>query len=443
MSIALSSANTPSENSIPATVATAKKSTARAWLVVISASLFFFYEFMQMTVFNSISGDLMQTFNITAAQFGALSAGYFYANVIFLFPAGIALDRFSTRRLIITGLSICTLATIGMACSPYYGLAMLFRFLIGLSSTLCFLSAARLASRWFPTERLAFVIGVIVTMAMLGGFVAQTPMTFLVSHIGWRAALLTDAVLGVVFLGIIIKNVYDFPPDYKAQHVENLRELTALGFWPSIGKALRNIQNWLAGLYTSLLNLPIFIIGSSFGSLYLQQVHHYSKTTASFCSSMIFLGTIVGSPVLGGLSDRIGRRCQPMIIAAIISLVLMVLLMQLNQPDALLMGLLIFLLGFFTSAQIIGYPLIAESNPRALTSTSIGVGSVLIMGGGAVFEPLFGYLLNLHWDHAMVNGVAQYSAKDFNLALLILPITMVVGILAACLAKETYCRVRK
>lgn len=93
-----------------------------------------------------------------------------------------------------------------------------------------------------------------------------------------------------------------------------------MGFWPSIIKALSNSQNWFGGLYTSLLNISIFIIGSSFGSLYLEQAYHFTKTQASFCSSMIFIGTIFGSPILGNLSDRIGLRRRPMIISAFISI---------------------------------------------------------------------------------------------------------------------------
>jgi MFS family permease len=198
----------------------------RSWIVIISPSLFFFYEFLQMAVFNSISQALMQTFDISAQQFGILSAGYFCANVLFLFPAGLALDRFSTRKLIIYGLSLCIIGTIAMAFASNFYFALLARFLIGMSSTLCFLSVARLTTRWFPLHSSALAIGVAVTIAMLGGFIAQTPMTLLVAEVGWRKALLIDAVLGVIFLWIIFKTVYHFPPHYQLKHEKNLHQLT-------------------------------------------------------------------------------------------------------------------------------------------------------------------------------------------------------------------------
>lgn len=421
---------------------TENKSLLQPWIVVLSAGLFFFYEFVQMTMFNSISSELMQAFNISGAKFGALSAGYFYANVLFLFPAGIALDRFSTRKLILSGLTLCIVATFGMAVATDYWFALLSRFLIGTASTLCFLSAMRLASRWFPTDKLALAIGAIVTMAMLGGFVAQAPLSILVQHFGWRDALLIDASFGIVFLAIIYFSVFDYPASYHETHHDNLRQLQELGFWPSIWRSVSTLQNWLAGLYTSFLNLPIFLIGSSFGALFLVQVHHFSQTDASFVSSMIFLGTIVGSPLIGTLSDRIGLRRLPMIISAVISLALVFVIIYTPNLGYTNLLLLFFALGFFTSSQIISYPLITESNSKALTSTSLGMASVLIMAGGAVFEPLFGWMLNSHWSHTVVNGVALYSASDFHFAFLILPVTIVISIIMVLFAKETYCKAR-
>ena len=75
--------------------------TFQAWLVILSASLYFFYEFIQLNLFNAIDVPLMRDFHLGAAGLGQLASLYFYANATFLFPAGIMLDRFSTRRLLL------------------------------------------------------------------------------------------------------------------------------------------------------------------------------------------------------------------------------------------------------------------------------------------------------------------------------------------------------
>lgn len=412
----------------------------KSWVVLICASLFVFYEFLQMTVFNSIGQILMQSFHISAQQFGVLAASYFYANVVFLLPAGLALDRFSTRKLILGGLGLAIVGTILMASANSFYSALLARFLIGMSSTLCFLSAARLALQWFPARSLALAIGAVATMAMLGGFIAQTPMALLVGAVGWRTALLMNALLGIVFLAIIFKTVENFPPHYQLEYERRAAQLAALGFWQSLTKSLHNSQNWFSGLYTACLSISVFIIGSSFGNLYLMQVHHFTLTQASFCSSMVFVGTILGSPTLGNLSDRLGLRRKPMLIGAFISLVLALAFLFLYQPEPVVVALLIFALGFFTSSQIIIYPLIAESNTAELSSTATSIASVLIMSSGAIFQSLFGWLLNLHWDHHTIDGVAQYSTQNFHHAMLILPVTAFISLLAASFLKETYCK---
>lgn len=204
--------------------------------------------------------------------------------------------------------------------------------------------------------------------------------------------------------------------------------------------ALSNTQNWLGGLYTCLLNLPIFLLAELWGVMYLMQVHHIARTQASLVTSMIFIGTIIGSPLVGWFSDKLARRRMPMILGAVFSLATIFAIMYLPNLgfDSLLF--LFLALGLFTSAQIISYPAIAESNPKSMTATATGLAAVLIMGGGAVFQPLFGWLMDLHWNGAMMNGVALYTPNDYFRGMSIIPITILVGLLAALLIRETNCR---
>jgi hypothetical protein len=101
---------------------------------------------------------------------------------------------------------------------------------------------------------------------------------------------------------------------------------------------------------------------------------------------------------------------------------------------------LFFLIGFVTSSQVLTYPTIAELNPIYLTSTAVSVDSVCIMVSGFVFPPFFGWLMERAGNHPIVNGVAVYSAQDFNDAMLILPIAFIVGLIITFFMRETYCR---
>ena len=338
-----------------------------AWIVVLTSALFFFYEFVQMNMFNVINNDLMSTFNINATQVSNLSAGYFYADVLLLFPAGILLDRFSTRWVLVTAMSVCVVATFLFSFAENYWFAFAMRLLCGFGAAFNLLSSLRLAARWFPQRQLAFVTGAVVTMAMLGGMAAQTPMTLLVDAFGWRNAVRIDAGMGLIFLMLIICLVRDYPPGYLQTGVESKE--SSLG--SSIMATLRNSQNWLTGMYISFLNLPILVLGALWGINYLTQVNGFTRTQASMIDSMLFLGMIIGCPLLGWCSDRLRRRKQPMIITAIIAIVIILLIHHWPQASFSTMMILFLLLGFFISGQVIGYPLITASNPLSLTATAL------------------------------------------------------------------------
>lgn len=411
------------------------------WLVIFSASLFFFYEFIQMNMFNVISDSLMKDFHLTGKSLGYLSSTYLIADTLLLFPAGLILDRFPVRIVIISAMFICASSTVIFGLATHFYIAAAAHFCSGIGNSFCFMSCLLLASRWFPPRKMALITGLIVTFAMLGGFVSQTPMSLLAQAFGWRHAVLLNGMLGFVILSIICIFVQDYPPDAdKNTILQAKHKLASLGLWQSILIVIRNSQNWLAGIYTSLLNLPIMLLGALWGVLDLVEAHQFSHTQSSYITSMIFLGTTFGSPILGFYSDRLGLRKKPMIIFALLSLVVMLGIMYVPHLQYSSMVQLYLLLGFITSSQVLSYPLIAESNPKMLTGTALGIASLLIMGGAAIAQPFFGWLLDLRWSHHMINNVPIFNPSDFDRAFLMIPISFLISLIAAFFIKETHCQ---
>ncbi len=397
-----------------------------AWIVCLSAGLFFFYEFFQLNIFDVINQALRQDFQIDAAQLSWLSSAYLWADILFLLPAGLLLDRFSTKKIIVSAMIICILGTFGFALTHSFYLAFFYHFLSGIGNAFCFLSCVVLVSRWFVQKRQALVIGIIVTMAFLGGMVAHTPFAYLANNLGWRRALMIDGALGLVLLMWIGRVVQDAPTPSSRPTA------TSSGhFW----QAWSNRQTWLAGIYTSCLNLPIMVLCALWGASYLQIVHHLSSLTASNVISMILFGSIIGCPLVGGLSDFHGQRKPIMIIGAICTLLTLFPLFFSANLSVAQLNVLFFSLGLFTSTQVISYPFIAESNPSARVGSATGLASLLIMGGAGVGQVLFGYLMTYHAKHEHL-----YTISDFQFAMWIFPITAVLALLAICLTKESYCK---
>ncbi|CEG58499.1 MFS transporter [Legionella fallonii] len=405
-----------------------------AWIVCLSAGLFFFYEFFQLNIFDVINQPLRDEFHLDAAQLSWMSSTYLWADILFLLPAGIILDRFSTRRVILTAMLVCVIGTMGFALTDSFILASFFHFLSGIGNAFCFLSCVVLVSHWFPPRRQALVIGSLVTMAFLGGMMAHTPFAYLNELLGWRHALLIDGAVGVALLVWISFIVRDKPEHSPEQVRTNQGQIMS-----SFIKALANPQNWLAGLYTSFLNLPIMVLCALWGASYLQVAHHLPDIAASNVISLIFMGSVIGCPIVGWLSDTHGRRKPLMIFGAVATLIIVIPLFLHIVLSQMMLSIIFFALGFFTSTQVISYPLVAESNEEQNTGAATGVSSVIIMGGGAVGQVLFGWLMT---HHAGMAG-AQYTVANFQFAMWMFPIAAVAALVAVLMTRETYCKRQK
>ena len=165
---------------------------------------------------------------------------------------------------------------------------------------------------------------------------------------------------------------------------------------------------------------------------------------------MIFVGMIVGSPLIGWWSDHYafniqqgrlaciqgGSRRQPLLVSSVASFVtIMILIFSHALSFESLMGLF-FLMGLFCSMHVVGYPLVAESNPPELTASASAISSMLIMAGGFIL-PIFGWGMSLMGDVHMIGHTAIYSSLDYQIGMSILPLAYILAGWAAYSVKET------
>lgn len=420
-----------------------RRLTANPWVVCLSAASFFFFQYIQIASFNVLKPELMRTFEASSASMSLISSFYFYGTVLFLIPAGILLDYLSTRTIILLAMLLSLVGLLIFTTADSLYAAGLGRFIIGVSGgPFCFLGTMRLASRWFPEDRFAFVTGVIVAIGMLGGIVSQIAFVPLIQYLGWQDAMYANLGLGLVLTGLIYLYVYDYPLGKENEYKKQLAYYRELGFVKGLKTVILKKQNWFCGLFASLLNLPIFIFGALLGFIYLTQNFAVSASQASVICSLLFVGMLVGSPLFGFVSDTLRLRKVPMLAGLVICLFASVILLEVRDLSAWSLATLFFAIGFGSSSQVLAYPTVTESNPAALTGSALSLASVIIMAGGAVFQPLIGGLLEMHWDGAQVDGLAMYTAENYHFALWLLPICMIIAGGFALLIKETYCKRR-
>ena len=408
------------------------------WVICFSASLFFLYDFIQMSMMNAIHDTLQSTFALTDTQFGLLSSYYNFATVAFLLPCGALLDRFSARKILLFAMMLCVIMTFALSQATAFEHIVICRILVGATGAFCFLSAVVLCSRWFPSTQMGLVSSLIVSMAFLGGYLANGPFHYMLNNIGlnWQQAVFYDACLGVVLWLIMFFVLKDTPQHKYLKPEAQSQSLKAT--LNAFKKAGSNPQNWKCGLYTSLMNIYIFVMAATWGKVVLTQLHGLSDAQALSCTGIIFIGAILGGPMIGRLSDHLALRKMPMQWGALVSLGLSLLLMvqwgSMFSIDTTywIIKSTCFLIGVTTCAQILSYPMIIESNPSDIVGTSESISSILIMGIGAMSLPLFGWVL----DHPFTPLL--YWLNNYQQAYLLIPITFVLAWFITLKLRETY-----
>ena len=115
----------------------------------------------------------------------------------------------------------------------------------------------------------------------------------------------------------------------------------------------------------------------------LQLSYHNAVVTAS----MVPLGWVVGCPLVGWLSDRIGRR-KPVIIGSAVVMILAALQIAF-KPLPLSAKVGMFLFGIGSGAAMIPYSIIKEVNPDNVKGSATGGINFLVFALTAFLGPIF------------------------------------------------------
>jgi MFS transporter, ACS family, D-galactonate transporter len=140
---------------------------------------------------------IREDLQINYTQAGVLSAAATLSYALAQIPAGYLADRFGARRLFFIGLMGWSILSLSLGLIHSYWLAVLNLFVAGLFRALLFAPGLRLLASWFPPERGATAM----SLYMVGGYSGNILLSLvgpgLAAILGWRAAFMAFAVLGV------------------------------------------------------------------------------------------------------------------------------------------------------------------------------------------------------------------------------------------------------
>ena len=406
-----------------------------AYVVFLLSASFYLYEYILQVAPSVMADSMMQTFHVSAAGFGIVSAFYFYAYAPMQLPAGVLFDRYGPRKLMTFALLLCAAGSFFFASTDQLITAGLGRFLIGIGSAFSFIGVLVLVSRWFKPTQFALLAGIAQLMSSIGAMFGEMPLAKLIDLVGWRNAsfILSRSGVGLAALMWTIIRDYPKPPT----HVEPKRKL--IDEWRRLHDVCRRSYTWITGLYACAIWTPIAVFGALWGVPYLQQKFQISVLVASGLCSMIWIGIGIGSPLLGWVSDYFYSRRLALAISSILGLAATICLLYVSGLSIQSMYLVLFVLGLGAGGQTVSFAVVKDNNPPELVGTASGFNNLSVLIGGAVFQPLVGVFLNHSAGWQLIDGVSVYSIESFNSALLVMPGSFLISLLIVLFVlKETH-----
>jgi MFS family permease len=395
------------------------------------AAFFYCYEFVLRILPGILHSELSIKFgNISAAMFGQIAALYYFAYSPMQLPVGMLMDRFGPRRLLTIACACCALGSYMFAFSEHLYLVGIGRFMVGFGSAFAFVGVLTLSTMWLPKRLFSLFAGLMTTLGMLGNVYAAMKITSMTEKLGIGNVLMTTVVIGGVLMLVICFFVRD-NKDYMQQHNTSLKP-----FFKEVIQVLCSFKVWLVGIIGAFLYTSLSVFGELWGQTYLEQAHHLTKIQSAETISMLFIGWAVGAPLSGYLSDKFSNRIMPLMLGAVGGLISIYAIIYIQNLSYFALKLLILAYGLATSTEIIVFAMAKEVSGVKISGTVFAVTNMIVTLVGGLLQPTVGWILDYMGNRSFEVDHYVYQVSDFQRALSILPISMIIVIFLLFVLRE-------
>jgi MFS family permease len=401
-----------------------------AWLL---CAVFYFFQYAVRSAPGVMQAELTSAWG--GNHIGAMISAYYVAYALMALIAGVLLDRYGPRLTIPFGIAVvgvgCLIFAQGGEAAGMAGFV-----LQAVGAIFAFIGSSYVAARFLPARMLALFIGLTQCLGMAGAAFGSKPVHIAIDplgsyHVGWQHVWLvfacTGFVLAIATWFIMPKEKGDSPSHHGALSLESLVRPFKI--------VLSNAQSWLAGIIGGLLFLPTTIGALVWATSFLNGGEHMPMSAAASDAAMVPIGWVIGCPLLGYISDKIGLR-KPVLIGGALAMLAAGLTAIYIPAGTLPRFSVALLLGVASGAAMIPFSMMKELNPAEVKGTAAGVMNFLVFVISGIMSPFISHLM------LPANGV-PLTLGQFQLAFLPLAGGVVLAILLSFLLHESGGRITK
>lgn len=415
------------------------------WLIFWIMALAYVFVYFHRLCPAVVALDLQESLQVSGGAVGLLASAYFYPYAIMQFPAGLLSDSLGPRKTVTVFLLIAGIGSICLGMAPGIKTALAARVLVGLGVSMVFIPTMKILSQWFRVSEFAFMAAILNTMGGVGALTAATPLAWMTGWVGWRVSFQLIG-LATLFIGILVWLFVRNRPQDKGW--PSLAEIDHSGpgqaappkeipLWEGAKRVVTEKYFWAVAIWFFFLIGVFFSFGGMWAGPYLMHTYGMTRAQAGSILNMIAVGMIVGSPLMSVLSDKVFHSRKTVLIIFSGLLVLLMLVLNLVPQGLPRIGLYVFMLLFAVAGSaivVIGFTTTKELFPVEIAGTSVGTVNLFPFLGGAVFQPVLGWVLDAYPKTAS----GSYSLEGYKAILMVLLGASVVALICTFFMKETF-----
>lgn len=376
------------------------------WVLWITASVFYAYQYILRVMPNIVLDDIMQQFDISAATFGQFSGVYYIGYSLMHMPIGILLDRFGPKKV----LSGCILLTVAglmpLIFAEHWVYPIAGRWLIGVGSSAAILGVFKIVRMSFNEKTFSRMLSFSVTIGLMGAIYGGAPMSYMREAFGYFGVIQCFAVAGVVLAAI----TYWILPDIKSTPEGTV--------FSDIKEVMGNSRVILSCLFAGMMVGPLEGFADVWGTAFLKRVYGFDSALSSSLPSMIFIGMCFGAPLLSLAAEK-GVGYLGTIIGAGVAMAISFFVLLLWPMSAGSISLNFVIVGICCAYQILAIYKASTYVREQVAGLTTAVANMIIMIFGYAFHAAIGSAV------AWMGGPNEPAALVAGIA--IIPVALGLG----------------
>jgi predicted MFS family arabinose efflux permease len=269
-------------------------------LLLLTLALIQFTHIMDFMIIMPLGRQLMNIFNINPQQFGFIVSSYNITAGVMGFIGAFFIDNFDRKKLLVVCYIGFLAGTFACAFAPDYEFLLLSRVLTGAFGGLLSTLILSIVGDAIPESRRATAMGFVTAGFSLASVFGVPFGNFLATKFNWHAPFLF-----VGFLGIIISIfAHHAIPTMNAHITAKNQRLSPLAI---INNVAKNINQRRALMLMSLLMIGQFTV-IPFIAAYMESNVGFTQMEVTYIYLFGGLCTVITSPLIGRMADKIGKK---------------------------------------------------------------------------------------------------------------------------------------